>query len=317
MGTIKRKFHLPTINFQGYVSFGGNKWFFLYHCWLYSPSLLWLQKCWLLYPTKPAVKISPGSSHLSCPQRGGFGGAKEKRVEKIRGFIPKQSMYGIFTYIWLIFMGNVGKYTYHTWILRDWKKSPLSTGYMPRYRRIDPQGQAYFPLTCGRKLESFIFSEAPYDWYQWTGLKWCIHPPILKTFFSTGKDVCIVIAVSFSKESSELKRVGERSGVDFFGEDILIQGLRAIYLFLATMWLTFMDSMVHVFHVLFPKPFFEMFVVVFSWGLPSFLLTTSPLTWTTVDGSPLNWRSGSPLANVLFWSRTLGFNQNRRLFMVY
>ena len=35
--------------------------------------------------------------------------------------IPILSMYGIFTYIWLIFMVNVGKYTvtYHTWILWD------------------------------------------------------------------------------------------------------------------------------------------------------------------------------------------------------
>ena len=29
------------------------------------------------------------------------------------------SMYGIFTYIWLIFMVNVGIYIYHTWILWD------------------------------------------------------------------------------------------------------------------------------------------------------------------------------------------------------
>ena len=28
---------------------------------------------------------------------------------------PIQSMYGIFTYIWLIFMVNVGKYTIHGW----------------------------------------------------------------------------------------------------------------------------------------------------------------------------------------------------------
>ena len=27
--------------------------------------------------------------------------------------IPRHSMYGIFTYIWLIFMVNVGKYTIH------------------------------------------------------------------------------------------------------------------------------------------------------------------------------------------------------------
>ena len=29
--------------------------------------------------------------------------------------IPIPSMYGIFTYIWLIFMVNVGKYTIHAW----------------------------------------------------------------------------------------------------------------------------------------------------------------------------------------------------------
>ena len=28
---------------------------------------------------------------------------------------PKESMYGIFMYIWLIFMVNVGKYTVHGW----------------------------------------------------------------------------------------------------------------------------------------------------------------------------------------------------------
>ena len=80
MGTITRKFHLPTINFQGYVSFGGNKWFFLYHSWLYSPSLWWLQKCWLLYPPKPASKISPqvaptypvhNVADLAVPKKGG------------------------------------------------------------------------------------------------------------------------------------------------------------------------------------------------------------------------------------------------------
>ena len=29
--------------------------------------------------------------------------------------MPIGSMYGIFTYIWLIFMVNVGKYTIHGW----------------------------------------------------------------------------------------------------------------------------------------------------------------------------------------------------------
>ena len=31
------------------------------------------------------------------------------------GLVPIGSMYGIFTYIWLIFMVNVGKYTIHGW----------------------------------------------------------------------------------------------------------------------------------------------------------------------------------------------------------
>ena len=35
-----------------------------------------------------------------------------------KALIPIGSMYGIFTYIWLIFMVNVGE-IYHTWILWD------------------------------------------------------------------------------------------------------------------------------------------------------------------------------------------------------
>ena len=40
-----------------------------------------------------------------------------KRDPFINGLLPIGSMYGIFTYIWLIFMVNVGKYTIITWIL--------------------------------------------------------------------------------------------------------------------------------------------------------------------------------------------------------
>ena len=38
---------------------------------------------------------------------------RQKRVESMSEPIP--SMYGIFTYIWLISMVNVGKYTIHGW----------------------------------------------------------------------------------------------------------------------------------------------------------------------------------------------------------
>ena len=36
-----------------------------------------------------------------------------KIVDRLIGFLPIQSMYGIFAYIWLMFMVNVGKYTIH------------------------------------------------------------------------------------------------------------------------------------------------------------------------------------------------------------
>ena len=38
---------------------------------------------------------------------------------------------GIFTYIWLIFMVNVGKYTYHTWILWDLNTFRFEGYYTP------------------------------------------------------------------------------------------------------------------------------------------------------------------------------------------
>ena len=40
-------------------------------------------------------------------------------------------MYGMFTYIWLIFMVNVGKYTYHTWIL--WVINTLGIDWVFNY----------------------------------------------------------------------------------------------------------------------------------------------------------------------------------------
>ena len=62
-------------------------------------------------PTGWAWKIRPG---------------QKETVPKLREFYPICSMYGIFTYIWLIFMVNVGKYTIHgsygyCWFF--WRKS--------------------------------------------------------------------------------------------------------------------------------------------------------------------------------------------------
>ena len=44
--------------------------------------------------------------------------------------IPIGSMYGIFTYVWLIFMVNVGIYIYHTWIL--WDMNNVTLGWSIR-----------------------------------------------------------------------------------------------------------------------------------------------------------------------------------------
>ena len=41
--------------------------------------------------------------------------SKGKSNEKSDPTNPIASMYGVFTYIWLIFMENVGKYTMHGW----------------------------------------------------------------------------------------------------------------------------------------------------------------------------------------------------------
>lgn len=147
MGTIKRKFHLPTINFQGYVSFGGNKWFFLYHSWLYSPSLWWLQKLCCV-PAKPAVKISPQV-------------APTYPVHNVADLAVPKKKGG----------GKNPRFSCWTKIGAD-KKKP-STGYMPRIGVSTHKGQVYqFPHNLWPKVGKFIFlSEAPYDWYQVNGFK--------------------------------------------------------------------------------------------------------------------------------------------------
>ena len=48
-------------------------------------------------------------------------------------------MYDIFTYLWLICMVNVGKYTIHPWILRGTIPNPLATQPQPTNLPIQPR----------------------------------------------------------------------------------------------------------------------------------------------------------------------------------
>ena len=59
--------------------------------------------------------VTPGSRPRTDPKSHNI---KTRQCTFLSGGIfTIGSMYGIFTYIWLIFMVNVGKYIYHTWIL--------------------------------------------------------------------------------------------------------------------------------------------------------------------------------------------------------
>ena len=75
--------------------------------------------------------LHSGGALLQRP--GGFGqedvGISPEICQKAEGglIFPIQSMYGIFTYIWLIVMENVGKYRYHTWMVWDWSKGQTPT----------------------------------------------------------------------------------------------------------------------------------------------------------------------------------------------
>ena len=129
---IKRKFHLPTMNFQGFVSFWGNKWFFLYHYWLYSPSLLWLQKMLVVVPAKPAVLSPQVAPTYPVHNVADLAVPKKKGGKKIRGFFAEQKL--VLT-----------------------KKIPFLLGTCPVSAYITHKGQAYQSITCGRKLESFFF----------------------------------------------------------------------------------------------------------------------------------------------------------------
>ena len=90
----------------------------LYHAWM-----LWVTpKCH--FPSKIGFFLVVGIPiNALCLRKHGIGGGisrgKEKSLNITNISIPVGSMYDIFTYIWLIHMVNVGKYTIHTWILWD------------------------------------------------------------------------------------------------------------------------------------------------------------------------------------------------------
>ena len=62
---------------------------------------------------------------------------------------PIPSMYGIFTYIWLIFMVNVGKYTIHGWYGYF---QTFSLG-LPRYTRL--RSKIFRGITQAKNRKSF------------------------------------------------------------------------------------------------------------------------------------------------------------------
>ena len=55
----------------------------------------------------------PKNSHSDFLLGESFFGLKKNKSPFLKGLLPIGSMYGIFTYIWLTFMVNVGKYTIH------------------------------------------------------------------------------------------------------------------------------------------------------------------------------------------------------------
>ena len=65
--------------------------------------------------------------------------------------LPKDSMYGIFTYIWFIFMVNVGKYTIHSVFgLGKEHMAYIASGMMPAARQGRPNRPGFFPFTYER-----------------------------------------------------------------------------------------------------------------------------------------------------------------------
>ena len=101
-----------------------------FHFWLVFFQMGWFQPpknstcihCIYTHPYKKRQsafqKTAPTESHLSGRS---YGNSPWKQMGETRSLrkqmwgmkLPIPSMYGIFTYIWLIFMVNVGKYTIH------------------------------------------------------------------------------------------------------------------------------------------------------------------------------------------------------------
>ena len=112
------------------------------------PYILPLPQSWLSHPealmAAPAIRNSLRRRPRSWYGELGTGDGRKK--SQTTTSIP--SMYGIFTYIWLIFMVNVGKYT-HTWILWDCldvTKTSLSNN------GIDYQPQQVFFINRGQMV---------------------------------------------------------------------------------------------------------------------------------------------------------------------
>ena len=68
-------------------------------------------------------------------------------------------MYGIFTYIWLIFMVNVGKYTIHGWYGYIELKIITTNGNVGNYTKIDGKIQKSDPVPRWHKTSEDWFTD--------------------------------------------------------------------------------------------------------------------------------------------------------------
>ena len=94
-------------------------------------------------------------------------GAKKDNMQFIP--LPIGSMYGIFTYIWLIFKVNVSKYTIHG-------SYGLFVLYFPRqgsfgYEHVSPEKEVVFQASVTQALNCFCFFMATMKLQ-----KWMVHP---------------------------------------------------------------------------------------------------------------------------------------------
>ena len=79
---------------------------------MFSPKFAVHFACFLLAHHAIDVRDTPKRAFW-CPEECALEAKINKVREKEPMVFPIPSMYGIFTYIWLIFMVNVGKYTIH------------------------------------------------------------------------------------------------------------------------------------------------------------------------------------------------------------